>query len=36
MRKFIDDNAIVINEELKELDMLLKTLPVSTAECERL
>jgi len=35
MRKFVDNNTIVINEELKELDVLIKTLPVSTAECER-
>jgi len=35
MRKFVDYNTIVINEELKELDVLIKTLPVSTAECER-
>jgi len=35
MRKFVDSNTIVINEELIELDVLIKTLPVSTAECER-
>ncbi|CAI6373966.1 unnamed protein product [Macrosiphum euphorbiae] len=35
MRKFVDNNTIVINEELKKLDVLVKTLPVSTAECER-
>lgn len=33
MRQYIENNEI--NEELKELSILIKTFPVSTAECER-
>lgn len=32
-RKYIDNK--IINDDLKELDILIRTLPVSTAECER-
>jgi len=32
-RKYIDNK--ITNDELKELDILIKTLPVSTAKCER-
>ncbi|XP_050058213.1 E3 SUMO-protein ligase KIAA1586-like isoform X2 [Aphis gossypii] len=32
-RKYINNK--IINDELKELDILIKTFPVSTAECER-
>lgn len=31
-RKYIDNK--IINDDLKELDILIRTLPVSTAECE--
>ncbi|CAI6372584.1 unnamed protein product [Macrosiphum euphorbiae] len=33
MRNFIHNNTM--NEEIQELNLLIKTLPVSTAECER-
>ncbi|KAF0704023.1 E3 SUMO-protein ligase KIAA1586-like [Aphis craccivora] len=33
MRNFIHNNTM--NEEIQELNILIKTLPVSTAECER-